>query len=364
MFFDGNETNSVNSTTPIPPYEINAIWGYLAVVICGCCFGSASLPIKKTEAGDGVTFSLASALALWSVGVVVHFIRNFPTFYFLPMVGGMFFAMANAKMVPILKTIGLGLGTSIRASIGIIVGWADARFGIFGSIPQHPAEPTENYVGVALSIVGALLFLFVKADVTDESTASEIEPLVSNRRQGYETIGSLANEDEDNGKNFLRNLSQLKKRILGVGLSVTAGICVGLTYAPYLYVIDRYDNASKNGLDYVFSMFTGGLISTFIYYVFYCIIEKNKPYVNPTSILPGCANGWIWGVGVSCFQFSNSVLSQAVTFPIALGLQSLMGVLYGVFLFKEIRGERNLVILILGFIATVSGTTLCGISKY
>jgi hypothetical protein len=41
-----------------------------------------------------------------------------------------------------------------------------------------------------------------------------------------------------------------------------------------------------------------------------------------------------------------------------------MGVLYGVFLFKEIRGERNLVILILGFIATVSGTTLCGISKY
>ncbi len=51
MFFDGNQTNSTNSTTPIPPYEINAIWGYLAVVICGCCFGSASLPIKKTEAG-------------------------------------------------------------------------------------------------------------------------------------------------------------------------------------------------------------------------------------------------------------------------------------------------------------------------
>jgi glucose uptake protein GlcU len=228
-----------------------------------------------------------------------------------------------------------------------------------------------------------LLFLFVKANVTDESTAAEIEPLISNRRLGYETIDSLANEDEDNGRNFLQNFSQLKKRILGVGLSVTAGICVGLTYAPYLYVIDRYDNASKNGLDYVFSMFTGGLISTFIYYFFYCIIKKNKPYVNPTSILPGCANGWIWGklirkkrflailnlfcfkgVGVSCFQFSNSVLSQAITFPIALGLQSLMGVLYGVFLFKEIRGERNLVILILGFIATVSGTTLCGISKY
>ena len=65
---------------------------------------------------------------------MVDCIRGFPTFYFLPMIGGIFFAMANVKMVPILKTIGLGLGTSIRASIGIIVGWADARFGIFGSV--------------------------------------------------------------------------------------------------------------------------------------------------------------------------------------------------------------------------------------
>jgi hypothetical protein len=50
------------------------------------------------------------------------------------MLGGFCFATANAKMVPILKTIGIGMGTSIRASIGIIVGWANARFGIFGSV--------------------------------------------------------------------------------------------------------------------------------------------------------------------------------------------------------------------------------------
>lgn len=80
---------------------------------------------------------------------------------------------------------------------------------------------------------------------------------------------------------------------------MTAGICVGLTYAPYLYVVDRYVNVSKNGLDYVFSMFTGVLISTFAYFVIYCAIKKNKPYVNPSSIIPGCANGWIWGKNYS-----------------------------------------------------------------
>ena len=50
MYFDDNDTNST-TLAPIPPSQINALWGYLAVVICGCCFGSASLPIKKTEAG-------------------------------------------------------------------------------------------------------------------------------------------------------------------------------------------------------------------------------------------------------------------------------------------------------------------------
>ena len=149
-----SQWNITNSTAlPIPPSQVYAIWGYLAVFICGCSFGSASLPIKKFETGkcfhlknidmiesidlllgDGVTFQLASALALWSVGLVVHCIRDFPAFYFLPMIGGVFFAAANAKMVPILKTIGIGMGTSIRASIGIIVGWTNARFGIFGSV--------------------------------------------------------------------------------------------------------------------------------------------------------------------------------------------------------------------------------------
>jgi hypothetical protein len=41
-----------------------------------------------------------------------------------------------------------------------------------------------------------------------------------------------------------------------------------------------------------------------------------------------------------------------------------MGVVYGVFLFKEICGITNFIILSMGFIATVIGSALCGISKY
>ena len=92
-------TTTTAKNEVLPDRLILAMWGYIAVVVCGFCFGSASLPIKKFEAGDGVVFQLASSLALWSVGLIVHCIRSFPRFYFLPMIGGFLFATANVKMV-------------------------------------------------------------------------------------------------------------------------------------------------------------------------------------------------------------------------------------------------------------------------
>ena len=263
------------------------------------------------------------------------------------------------------------MGTSIRASIGIVVGWVNARYGIFGTKPEYPNEPIENYLGVIFSVIGALLFLLVKPSVANQTlnpTTEETESLISNSHanlQDYQAIDLvLTNCEDQEGKLYLINLTPLRKRFIGIFLSITAGISVGLAYVPYLYVVDNYNDVSTNGLDYVFSMFSGDLISVFTYFLVYCVIKKNHPYVNRTAILPGCVNGLVWGIGACCFQFSNSVLSQAITFPIALGLQSLMGVLYGVFLFKEICGVTNFVILSLGFVATIGGSALCGISKY
>ena len=49
MYYEGNVTNSTAIT--FPPSQVNPIWGFTAVVVCGCSFGSASLPIKKFETG-------------------------------------------------------------------------------------------------------------------------------------------------------------------------------------------------------------------------------------------------------------------------------------------------------------------------
>ena len=45
--------------------------------------------------------------------------------------------------------------------------------------------------------------------------------------------------------------------------------------------------------DYVFSLYTGILVTSIFYFAIYCILKKNKPEVNPKAILPGLVSGWV-----------------------------------------------------------------------
>ena len=76
--------------------------------------------------------------------------------------------------------------------------------------------------------MGALLFLLVKPSITNSALnpTTENQSLLSNtttEEVNYQAIQMKAN-DIDEGKLYLKNLSPLKKRILGVTLSITAGI--------------------------------------------------------------------------------------------------------------------------------------------
>jgi hypothetical protein len=89
MDFLSSLTNTtISTTTTAPAVIIPAYWGYLSLVLAVFFFGSNYLPVKQYETGDGMFFQLVLCLAIWSVGFVVYFIRGFPRFYALPMVGG------------------------------------------------------------------------------------------------------------------------------------------------------------------------------------------------------------------------------------------------------------------------------------
>ncbi len=81
--------NTTIFTTTAAPAPISPSWGYVGIIVAVFFFGSNYLPVKKYDCGDGMFFQLILCLAIWTVGLVVQCIRGFPTFYPLPMVGGL-----------------------------------------------------------------------------------------------------------------------------------------------------------------------------------------------------------------------------------------------------------------------------------
>ncbi len=100
----------MTSSASEPLAAIPAYWGYITLAIAIIFYGSFLLPVKKYKTGDGMFFQLILCLGIWSVAFVVNWVRDFPKFYALPMVGGVMFTTGNVCSVPIIKLIGLTLG--------------------------------------------------------------------------------------------------------------------------------------------------------------------------------------------------------------------------------------------------------------
>jgi drug/metabolite transporter (DMT)-like permease len=153
-----------------------------------------------------------------------------------------------------------------------------------------------NYVGVALAAISGIFYVFVKPDVQDDTKSSVIKT--------------------DEETSVLDRLNPNLRRIFGVCLSIFAGVLYGLSYAPFTHLVDNYENASKNALDYVFSTYCGTLVASIVYYLIYTVATRNNPYINIKAILPSFMSGCMWGVANCCFLYASSILSQSVTFPI------------------------------------------------
>ncbi|XP_064637459.1 transmembrane protein 144-like isoform X2 [Lineus longissimus] len=381
-----NMTTAAPTEAPFPTYV-----GFIAAGISCFFFGSNFAPIKTFETGDGMFFQWVMTTAVWNVGLIVNAVQGFPTFYPLAMLGGFLWATGNICVVTIVKTIGLSLGLLIWASFNLISGWASGRFGWFGIKPEVPNNLAFNYAGVGLAALRAVIFLFIKSTPNGQDRMSSYPAIHSDdgqrryllfasnktptRRRGsltgsgshtvssQSTVQISGGDDDTNGETFIDRLSPLQRRILGTVLAAISGVFYGLCFTPVIYVQDNYPGASKDGLDYVFAHFCGIYATSVFYFFVYCIIMKNKPRVYPKAILPGIVSGAMWGVAQTGWFIANETLSEPVSFPIITTGPALIASLWGVFVFKEIQGCRNLVILVIAFCVTISGALLSAFSK-
>jgi hypothetical protein len=114
-------TPSLDSTTLIVDY----------VLLFACCilYGIAFVPVKHFETGDGLYFQFMFAIGIWVAGVPMLLIRNFPEFYMVAFLGGFVWSVGNLCTVPVIRLIGIGVGSLFWNMFGLVWGWAHARYG-------------------------------------------------------------------------------------------------------------------------------------------------------------------------------------------------------------------------------------------
>jgi len=145
-------------------------------------------------------------------------------------------------------------------------------------------------------------------------------------------------------------------------------VLYGLCFTPVIFMQDNWRESdgsriSQNGLDFVFAHWCGIYATSTISFLVYCAVIKNRPRVYPGAILPGFLSGVMWAIADGAWFVANSALSEAVAFPIITTGPGVIASLWGVFVFKEIQGKRNLVILLFASTTAITGAILTGLSK-
>lgn len=333
-------TPSHLNTTTIAPTSISSdLIGYFCLFISSVLYGGNNLPVKHYDTGDGMFFQLVVAISIWTTGLIVQVAKGFPQFYALPLLGGFFWTTGNCCTVPVIKCIGIGVGSLFWNIVGLIFGWAYGRFGWFGISEQKPTIFWLNYLSISLAVVSTIVLMFVKVEEN-----KHIEP---------------RSQEIENG--FFEKMNSRKKRFLGIFLSIFAGIMYALCYEPQTYLISQAGYSQDNN-DYAFSLSCGIFLSSLLYFMVYCVFTKNKPKIYPEIVLPCFVVGWLWGIANTAYFISANKLSQAIAFPIANSGPSIVAFILGL-IYKEIKGFKNLVILYLGLGISLLSVIGIGISK-
>ncbi len=117
------------------------------------------------------------------------------------------------------------------------------------------------------------------------------------------------------------------------------------------------------GVNYVFSHFCGIYLASTVYFLIYCAIMRNRPHVYPRAILPGIACGALWATAQACYFVANSDLGLVTSFPIISSLPGFVASMWGILVFKEITGKRNLLIVGAAFTLSTVAVVCIALAK-
>jgi glucose uptake protein GlcU len=155
-------------------------------------------------------------------------------------------------------------------------------------------------------------------------------------------------------------------KIIGIIMALISGALYGINLGPVIYIQDNehlFPNAPKDGLAYAFSHYFGAFITSTLGFIAYAIFKKNQPLINPSIPIPALISGAIWAIAQTLLLNATSQLSASISYPIASMLPGCVAACWSILYFKEIEGGKNLILMSIAILITLSGAICIGASK-
>ena len=91
---------------------------------------------------------------------------------------------------------------------------------------------------------------------------------------------------------------------------------------------------------------------------------RGAPMINPRLTLPAMLSGVMWAIAQTCWFLANvSLGGTSVSFPITTSGPGIISAMWGVFVFGEIQGTRNYIVLCTAIATALTGCILISLSK-
>jgi len=325
------------------------VLGYVGALMASVFFGSNYVPTKKYPQGDGMTFIWVFSSGVLTVGFIAMFITGKFIFVYTGLIGGSLWAAGNLCVIPIVKLIGLGLGLLLWGSTSLVTGFMTGKFGLFGVEKQGVSDDAMNWIGFVCVLAAMAVFFFIKPTLDEPE---EAKPL----------LGKQIQEEQDTS--LLARIPPTSKTIVGIMLAIFSGLLYGVNLVPMTLWQQKEKSAghTPGALDFVISHFTGIYLFSTVLFLGYNVVQR-PPQVFPQSILPSYISGAMWGIAQCGLMAATGILNYTIGFPIGSAGPLVVSSLWSVLYFREIRGTKNLGLLLLSFAFIITGCVLLALSS-
>eukprot|EP01012_Entosiphon_sulcatum_P019567 TRINITY_DN2447_c0_g1_i1.p1 TRINITY_DN2447_c0_g1~~TRINITY_DN2447_c0_g1_i1.p1 ORF type:complete len:348 (-),score=52.89 TRINITY_DN2447_c0_g1_i1:423-1466(-) len=262
------------------------------------------------------------------------------------MLGGALFVFAVLFSFAAIPLIGLSVGQGVWGAAAIFVSFL---WGVIG--PSEVSAPLRNVplslMALALLTVGCLGIVYCRELATKFCPAENEESA-----RLYSNLEEVASETSVNA-----HAETATKNPLGFVFALLVGVFGGSVLVPLSFV-----PAEASGIAFVPSFGLGALVAGCIVTPVPFLVRRQRPEFHIKQTLwAGVLAGCIWNMSNICsiLAMNYALVPYGVAYPLLQCALTFSG-LWGIFIFKEIKG-RAILVFFSGVAVLLSGAVLLGL---